>query len=62
MPTGDDMLSSARVIERIEHIQVTFARHGEDLSRVVCAQALDDRIGNPSHRSVLLWKVTNNNR
>ena len=38
----------ACVVQRIEHIQVTFACHGEYMSRIVGAQPLNDRIGNAS--------------
>jgi hypothetical protein len=44
----------ACVVQRIEHIQVTFACHGEYMSRIVGAQPLNDRIGNASHSHLLL--------
>ncbi len=42
---GDDLDRIARIVERIQDVQITLARDREHVGNLLCAQAVDDRIG-----------------
>jgi hypothetical protein len=52
MPAGDDTHRITGIVERIQHVQVTLARHGVYMANIVRAKALDNGIGNSSHTSL----------